>query len=101
MIRTRRADAYGELILEVRLGLATCESKGGTVKYPNKLPDGLTLEEVCNAVEAGMFGLDNPGFCLECGAERDGCEPDAEGYECYDCGAMAVAGAENVLVVYA
>lgn len=53
------------------------------------------------AVRENMFGMGNIGFCLECGAERDGCEPDAEGYECYNCGAMAVMGADNILISYA
>ncbi len=64
------------------------------------LPENLTVEMVTDAVERCHAGLDWPGFCLECGAERDGCEPDAEGYECEECGAMAVMGAENVLIAY-
>jgi hypothetical protein len=46
------------------------------------------------AVESG----DNIGFCKECGAEADGCEPDARNYRCESCGAMAVYGAEEMLV---
>lgn len=56
------------------------------------------LEE---AVRENMFGLGNIGFCTKCGAERDGCEPDARGYECYDCGEFAVYGAEEILTTYA
>ncbi len=42
------------------------------------------------------------GFCIECGEERDCCEPDARKYECYDCGAKAVYGAmELVMMGYA
>jgi hypothetical protein len=61
----------------------------------------LDLDEVMEAARESMFGMGTSGFCLECGAERDGCEPDAEGYECYECGAMAVVGAETLLVVMA
>jgi hypothetical protein len=32
------------------------------------------------------------GFCLACRATRDGCEPDAEAYDCSDCGEHAVYG---------
>ena len=32
------------------------------------------------------------GFCLACRAPRDGCEPDAEAYECEECGECAVYG---------
>ena len=49
--------------------------------------------------EQMMFGLDSIGYCRECGAERDGCEPDARGYECYECGANAVFGFEELLVM--
>lgn len=59
------------------------------------------IDEVEAAARECMFGIDNTGFCLECGAERDGCEPDAEGYECYDCGAMRVMGAPELYVMIA
>lgn len=39
------------------------------------------------------------GICLECGEwTTGGVEPDAEGYECENCGAHAVMGAENALL---
>lgn len=57
--------------------------------------DPILIEQ---AVADGMFGVGSAGFCTECGAERDGCEPDAEGYECYDCGEHTVMGAENILM---
>ena len=57
----------------------------------------ITEERVCDAVESGMFGLENPGFCLACGADANGCEPDAENYLCEDCGEYQVFGAEQVL----
>ncbi len=42
---------------------------------------------------------DSTGFCLECGAEADGVEPDAEFYTCEVCGVMAVARAEQILLL--
>ena len=39
-----------------------------------------------------MFGRDNPGFCLSCGDDAEGVEPDAEGHICEGCGAAAVMG---------
>jgi hypothetical protein len=50
------------------------------------------------AVEAEMTGLDNPGFCIACGEEADGCEPDARNYECESCGAHKVFGASELLM---
>ena len=61
----------------------------------------LTEEVICEAVERGNTGLDNPGFCLICGVEAEGCEPDARDYECESCGAPAVYGAEELLMAIA
>lgn len=58
----------------------------------------LTLKRVTDAVERQMTSLDNPGFCLACGEEQEGCEPDARQYECEACGARRVYGAEELLL---
>lgn len=58
----------------------------------------LDIKRVIEAVGESWRTTYNPGFCLECGYEQDGCEPDAEGYECENCGAHAVSGAENCLL---
>jgi hypothetical protein len=58
----------------------------------------VTKEAICEAVERGNTGLDNPGFCLICGVEAEGCEPDAKDYECESCGAPAVYGAEELMM---
>jgi hypothetical protein len=57
----------------------------------------ITLQRVADAAQRSMFDLDNPGFCIECGDETDGVEPDARGYKCRNCGAMKVYGAEELL----
>ena len=54
----------------------------------------VTLEQVVDAVERD----DNLGFCLACGAEQGGCEPDARHYVCEGCGAHEVFGAEELLL---
>lgn len=41
------------------------------------------------------------GICKNCGSEREQCEPDADGYECLDCGENAVYGSDNVLIHFA
>ena len=53
------------------------------------------------AVARELTSLDNPGFCLACGAESEGCEADAEQYECESCGAAAVYGAQEILLAIA
>ena len=58
----------------------------------------LNYADVERAAKEQMFGMGNSGFCLECGEEQDGCEPDAHGYECECCGEFAVMGACEVLM---
>ena len=58
----------------------------------------ITDDAIVEAVERSHTCLDNPGFCLICGAEIEGVEPDAENYECEACGAPFVFGAEELLL---
>jgi hypothetical protein len=53
---------------------------------------------VLRNVERGMTTTDNPGICLACGNEQEGCEPDAREYECEACGERRVFGAEELLM---
>ena len=61
----------------------------------------ITAERVAQAVERELITLDNPGFCLACGAEAEGCEPDAQQYVCESCGEAAVYGAAEILIAIA
>lgn len=54
----------------------------------------ISQSRIIRAIESG----ESIGFCKECGHSQDGCEPDARGYKCESCGAMAVYGAEEMLV---
>ena len=65
-----------------------------------KLPSNLTLEIILDAIERRDTCLDNPGFCLVCGNEQDGCEPDARNYQCEECGQWQVFGAEELLIMF-
>lgn len=56
----------------------------------------VTAARLKDAISRNMFGLDNPGFCIACGYEQEGCEPDAENYECESCGAEEVFGAQEI-----
>jgi len=59
----------------------------------------VTKERIIEALQRRISSLDNPGFCLACGNEADGVEPDAERYECEACGAPLVYGAEQLLLM--
>jgi predicted RNA-binding Zn-ribbon protein involved in translation (DUF1610 family) len=39
------------------------------------------------------------GFCLACGDEAYGVEPDARRYECESCGERKVYGAQEILLM--
>jgi hypothetical protein len=60
-----------------------------------KISSKVNLDQVMAAVEAD----DNLGFCLACGAEVDGLEPDARGYTCEGCGEPKVYGAQELLMM--
>jgi hypothetical protein len=61
----------------------------------------LTDERIGEAVEREMGSLDNPGFCLICGEDAEGVEPDACNYTCESCGAEQVFGAQELLLYVA
>ena len=59
----------------------------------------ITVDRIMQAVESAMSSLENPGFCTACGADADGCEPDAREYICETCEAPAVYGAEELMMM--
>jgi hypothetical protein len=63
-----------------------------------KIHPSITVERVADACERRMCSLDDPGFCIECGEEQGGCEPDARKYRCESCGHMQVYGCEELLI---
>ena len=52
-----------------------------------------------DAVVEAVAGDGTSGFCLECGYEQGGCEPDAQEYTCEACGEEKVFGAEIILML--
>ena len=54
-----------------------------------------SIDELQSAIESD----DSLGYCLACGAEASGVEPDARRYECESCGAHKVYGAEELLLM--
>ena len=75
---------------------ATCNGSHGYVyiaawsDWPFVRPDFDTVEEAIHG--------DDVGFCLACGNEQGGCEPDARDYVCEVCGAPRVYGAEEIVM---
>jgi predicted RNA-binding Zn-ribbon protein involved in translation (DUF1610 family) len=55
----------------------------------------IPFEDIQSAIESEKY----IGFCLSCGAETDGVEPDAREYECDECGVESVYGAEEILIM--
>jgi hypothetical protein len=53
------------------------------------------LADVVAGIEAG----DSIGYCIACGHENHGVEPDARRYPCEQCEALKVYGAEEVLLM--
>jgi hypothetical protein len=72
-----------------------CMRKGKKMR----IHESITIERVLPAAEESMFDVGNAGFCLACGADANGCEPDARNYECACCGEKQVFGAEEVLIM--
>jgi hypothetical protein len=50
-------------------------------------------------VEEAINSGDSVGFCVACGEEAYGVEPDARGYECESCGKHKVFGAEELVLM--
>jgi len=46
-----------------------------------------------------MFGMGGRGWCLTCGEEVDGVEPDARRYHCECCDKRTVYGMEELLIM--
>lgn len=63
-----------------------------------KVHKSVTEQMVMDAIVRHNTTLDNPGICIACGNEQDGCEPDARNYVCEACGERAVFGAEEMLL---
>jgi hypothetical protein len=71
------------------------EKKGITVRTVPAAKPKVTLAQVLTAIESG----DYIGFCLACGFEQEGVEPDARRYTCESCGAKKVYGAQELLIM--
>jgi hypothetical protein len=66
---------------------------GSTTVHPS-----ITEERIAEAADRHQTSLDDPGFCILCGADADGVEPDARRYRCEACGERGVYGAQELLM---
>lgn len=64
-----------------------------------KIHKSITAERIMEACNRRDTSLDNPGFCIACGEDAEGCEPDAREYECEHCGKHKVYGAEELAIM--
>ena len=71
-----------------------CLPSGSVKTHPS-----ITEDRILEACERRTTSLDNPGFCLACGNDVLGVEPDARAYECEACGERQVYGAEELLLM--
>ncbi len=61
---------------------------------------GISEPSLLRAAQDTLFDNANPGFCVTCGIELGGIEPDASVYPCESCGdAAGVYGAELLLLM--
>jgi hypothetical protein len=68
------------------------------MKQREQWHSSLTDERILVAAERQMLSLDDPGFCLACGNEAHGVEPDARCYTCESCGEKQVYGAQELVL---
>jgi Zn finger protein HypA/HybF involved in hydrogenase expression len=64
-----------------------------------RIHSSITEARIIDACKRRMTTLDDPGFCLVCGNEQSGCEPDARRYQCEACGESQVYGAEELALL--
>ncbi|MBW4025669.1 MAG: hypothetical protein HIU92_21585 [Proteobacteria bacterium] len=60
-----------------------------------RIHPSITLARVSEAAHRHNVTLEDPGFCIRCGAEAEGVEPDAREYECESCGEPAFMVPKN------
>jgi len=58
----------------------------------------VTLDRIVQTLEDTAGTLLDPGICIACGEDQDGCEGDAENYECNGCGKNKVFGVSGLLM---
>lgn len=60
----------------------------------------ITEARIVEALDRQLTQLEDPGFCVNCGAEASNVEPDARAYKCSACDYFGVYGAEELLFLF-
>ena len=60
----------------------------------------MNKDELLDMAMAACEVADDIGYCIKCGAEHYGIEPDARTYECEECGKNTVYGAQEIIIMY-
>lgn len=68
----------------------------GLLQPPKKPHPSITFE----VIERAISDDNNLGYCVVCGHEHDGLEPDARNVECQNCSVLQVYGAAEILIMY-
>lgn len=58
----------------------------------------MAVVNIDRVMEAAQDEEEYIGFCVACGEEQEGVEPDARRYECESCGEDRVYGAQEILL---
>lgn len=64
------------------------------------LHHSVTFDRIEKAAKKSLGSLGSLGFCIACGSDVEGVEPDAQRYECRRCGIRGVYGAEEILIQF-
>lgn len=64
-----------------------------------KIHASITGDRIADAIQDQCdMTLHNAGFCVACGKDANGCDPDARGYYCKECGAPCVYAVNELLM---
>jgi hypothetical protein len=64
-----------------------------------EIHSSLSFDRVFSAAQDSMFGMGTTGFCLACGSDQEGCEPDMKNGKCEACEERKIMGAEDLLIM--
>lgn len=81
---------------------ACCNGSHGYVyctMWADREEKGPTLEQLEDMCRRRITTTDNPGWCLACGKEVEGFEPDARNCECELCGERRVFGSDELAMM--